>query len=117
MKDLYKRVSEYKERPQAMEALKSTLNHTKFMVKSMQNFSMTAPEGEGPFTEVELTTLETLYKGQCAELKSYYSRVLGLGGRGHTRVRWAGFSNTRVRWAGFRNTLVSWAGLSHTRVG
>lgn len=46
-----------------MEALKSSLNHTKYMLKSMKNFSTAALEGDGPFTEVELKTLEDLHTG------------------------------------------------------
>lgn len=64
VKELFKRVSEFKERPVAMEALKSSVNHTKYMLKSMKNFSMSAPEGEGPFTEIELKVLEDLHTGQ-----------------------------------------------------
>jgi len=50
-----------------MEALKSTLNHTKYMLKSMKNFTagILDEEGGGPFTAVELSTLETLYNGVC----------------------------------------------------
>lgn len=68
VKTLYKRVSDHKERPVAMEALKSTLNHTQYMMKSMRNYSTIAPEGEGPFTSVELITLETLHKGKTTHV-------------------------------------------------
>lgn len=63
VKDLNKRVKEFQTRPKAMADLKSTLNHTKWILKSMQNYSQIAPEGEGPFTEVELKTLEDLHTG------------------------------------------------------
>lgn len=47
-----------------MADLKSTLNHTNYILKSMQNYSLVAPNGEGPFTEVELKTLEDLHTGK-----------------------------------------------------
>lgn len=63
VKELNNRVKEHKERPKAMEALKSSLNHTQFMIKSMRNYSKIGENEDGPFTDVELTTIETLHKG------------------------------------------------------
>lgn len=57
MKDLVYRVKELKERPKALEALNSMLNHSEFFLVSVRNLSL----GEDPmFTEVEATTLEKL---------------------------------------------------------
>ncbi|XP_067935548.1 hypoxia up-regulated protein 1-like [Watersipora subatra] len=61
VKFLYERVAGHRDRPQAMDALKSTLNHTKYMLASMKNYSLIAPDGDGPFTQVELATLEKIY--------------------------------------------------------
>lgn len=57
VKDLVYRVKELKERPKALEALNSMLNHSEFFLVSVRNLSL----GEDPmFTEVEATTLEKL---------------------------------------------------------
>ena len=63
VKVLFERVAGHKDRPVAMEALRNTLNHTNYMLKSMKNYSSVALGGEGPFTDVELTTLEKLHNG------------------------------------------------------
>ncbi|KAL5019858.1 hypothetical protein ScPMuIL_002750 [Solemya velum] len=56
-KDLEMRVAELKERPRALEALNSMLNHSEYFLKTIKNMSDT----EDPvFTEVELTTLGKL---------------------------------------------------------
>lgn len=57
VKDLVYRVKELKERPKALEALNSMLNHSEFFLVSVRNLSL----GEDPmFTEVEATTLDKL---------------------------------------------------------
>lgn len=65
MKVLFERVEGYRDRPKALDALKTTLNHTKYMLRSMRNYSSAALDGDGPFTRVELETLEKLYNGEC----------------------------------------------------
>ncbi|CAG2256140.1 HYOU1 [Mytilus edulis] len=58
IKDLKARVYEFEERPKALKALKDMLNHTKYFLKSVKNF--TVVEEDRIFTEVEITTLEKL---------------------------------------------------------
>lgn len=55
-KDLYGRVNEMLERPAAIEALNSMVNHTMYFMVGMKNFT-----GEDqPFTQVEYDALEKL---------------------------------------------------------
>lgn len=55
-KDLYGRVNEMLERPAAIEALNSMLNHSTYFMVGMKNFT-----GEDqPFTQVEYDALEKL---------------------------------------------------------
>ncbi|CAC5426298.1 HYOU1 [Mytilus coruscus] len=58
IKDLKARVYEFEERPKALKALKDMLNHTKYFLKSVKNF--TVVEEDRIFTDVEITTLEKL---------------------------------------------------------
>ncbi|VDI13919.1 Hypothetical predicted protein [Mytilus galloprovincialis] len=58
IKDLKARVYEFEERPKALKALTDMLNHTKYFLKSVKNF--TVVEEDRIFTEVEITTLEKL---------------------------------------------------------
>ncbi|XP_048257945.1 hypoxia up-regulated protein 1-like isoform X2 [Haliotis rufescens] len=57
LKDVVRRVFELEERPKALEALKSMLNHSFHFLKSVKNLTTT---DDPIFTEVEVTTLETL---------------------------------------------------------
>ncbi|XP_060083520.1 hypoxia up-regulated protein 1-like [Ylistrum balloti] len=56
-RDLEMRVTEMKERPEALQALESMLNHSVFFLKTVQNLSQVE---EPIFTEVEVTTLGKL---------------------------------------------------------
>ncbi|XP_052061435.1 hypoxia up-regulated protein 1-like isoform X3 [Mytilus californianus] len=58
IKELKARVYEFEERPKALKALKDMLNHTKYFLKSVKNF--TVVEEDRIFTDVEITTLEKL---------------------------------------------------------
>lgn len=58
VKPLEFRVKEMQERPEALAALKSMLNHSEYFLTTAKNLSQTM---EDPmFTEVEVTTLEKL---------------------------------------------------------
>ncbi|XP_067678637.1 hypoxia up-regulated protein 1-like isoform X2 [Haliotis asinina] len=57
LKDVARRVFELEERPKALDALKSMLNHSVHFLKSVKNLSNT---DDPIFTEVEVTTLDTL---------------------------------------------------------
>ncbi|XP_071111379.1 hypoxia up-regulated protein 1-like isoform X1 [Haliotis cracherodii] len=57
LKDVVRRVFELEERPKALDALKSMLNHSVHFLKSVKNLTTT---DDPIFTEVEVTTLETL---------------------------------------------------------
>jgi len=59
MKDLEFRVKELKERPEALAALNSMLNHSTFFLASVKNLSVIDVEDK-MFTEVEIETLEKL---------------------------------------------------------
>ena len=58
VKDLEFRVTQLKERPEALEALRQMLNHSTFFLKSVQNLSLL--EEDPIFTKVEVETLEKL---------------------------------------------------------
>jgi len=56
MKDVYERVNELRERPTAIAALNSMVNHSEFFLAFMKNFT-----GEDmPFTQVEFDVLDKL---------------------------------------------------------
>ncbi|XP_064650580.1 hypoxia up-regulated protein 1-like isoform X14 [Lineus longissimus] len=55
-KDIAYRVEQTKDRPRALEALKSMLNHSRYFLKSIKNLTADEPI----FTEVEVTTLSKL---------------------------------------------------------
>lgn len=59
MKDLEFRVREAKERPEALAALDSMLNHSTFFLASVKNLSSLEVEDK-MFTAVEIETLEKL---------------------------------------------------------
>ena len=55
-KDVYDRVSELHERPTAIAALNSIMNHSEFFLSFMRNFT-----GEDmPFTQVEFDVLDKM---------------------------------------------------------
>ena len=73
---ILKRMAEAKARPHAVAALKEVLNMSEFFVQQMKNFSNGSnysKEVEQIFTEVEISTLETLSNEtrvcQCTYLK------------------------------------------------
>lgn len=60
MKDLEFRVKEKKERPEALAALDSMLNHSSIFLVSLKNLSSLDINEDKMFTEVEIETLEKL---------------------------------------------------------
>ena len=68
-KALYWRVQEMQERPGAIEALNTIVNHTNYFLGGMKNFT-----GEDqPFTQVEYDALEKLITETKVILHSTYS--------------------------------------------
>ncbi|ESO05028.1 hypothetical protein HELRODRAFT_111473 [Helobdella robusta] len=60
VKDLFDRVYEYQERPVAIEALNSRVNHSEFFLEGMKNFTAITAGDDQPFTLVEMETLKKL---------------------------------------------------------
>ena len=58
VKDLEFRVTQLKERPEALEALRQMLNHSEYFLKSIKN--LTLLEEDPIFTAVEVETMEKL---------------------------------------------------------
>lgn len=76
MKNVNLRVREKEERPKALAALKQHLNHTTVFLETVKNMS----DPEDPiFTEVELTTLQTLITEITVWLDSEEIRQLNSG--------------------------------------
>ncbi|CAH1103724.1 unnamed protein product [Psylliodes chrysocephalus] len=61
-KDLLARVFEHKERPEAIKALNSLLNHSSNFLLSAKNVTKTTNPEKDIFTDVEIETLEKLIK-------------------------------------------------------
>ena len=60
VKKLQFRVRELKDRPEALEALESLLNHSSFFLGSIKNLTSTLDVEESIFTPVEVETLEKI---------------------------------------------------------
>nr|XP_023019178.1 hypoxia up-regulated protein 1 [Leptinotarsa decemlineata] len=61
-KDLFSRVWEHKERPEALKALKSLLNHSSNFLESAKNLTKTTNPEKDIFTDIEIDTLSKLIK-------------------------------------------------------
>lgn len=59
-RDLFSRVWEHKERPEALKALHSMLNHSSHFLISAKNLTKSANPEKDVFTDVEISTLEKL---------------------------------------------------------
>lgn len=59
-RDLFSRVWEHKERPEALKALHSMLNHSSHFLISAKNLTKSANPEKDVFTDVEINTLEKL---------------------------------------------------------
>lgn len=61
-RDLYSRVFEHKERPEALSALKSMLNGSRNFLESAKNLTKATNPEKDVFTDVEIETLQRLIK-------------------------------------------------------
>lgn len=61
-RDLYSRVFEHKERPEALSALKSMLNGSRNFLESAKNLTKAVNPDKDVFTDVEIETLQKLIK-------------------------------------------------------
>lgn len=59
-RELFSRVWEHKERPEALKALHQMLNHSSHFLMTAKNFTKTANAEKDVFTDVEVETLEKL---------------------------------------------------------
>lgn len=61
-KDLYIRVFEHRERPEALDALKSMLNSSTYFLNTAKNLTKSTNPEKDVFTDIEIETLDNLIK-------------------------------------------------------